>query len=77
MKWFSKVFFLLTVSTDGKIQYSEVRTFMEKQLAVATTFLSVTTSENKTIDVTGNHFLYARKIFTDSFIPILRKYWHF
>ena len=55
---FSKI--LNQVSSEGKIVYSQIRTFMEKQPTAATTYKSIKTSLNHTISLTGNHLLYAR-----------------
>ena len=56
------------VSEDGSMVYSEVRTFMDKNPAVTNPYRSITTLGNKTISLTGNHPLYARKSSTEKFI---------
>ena len=58
------------VTSAGRITYSEVRTFMEKQTDIISKFKSITTYGNKTLIVTGNHLVYARKNSNDKFSPM-------
>ena len=57
-------------ATDGSVTYSEIRTFMEKQPTVITTYKTITTSSNNTIRLSGNHLIYARKFPTEQFYPM-------
>ena len=61
-------FVSLPVSPTGSVIYTEVRTFMKQQPTTTTTaYKSITTSLNKTISLSSNHLLYARKYGTDKF----------
>ena len=50
-----------SVSSDGTLTYSQVRTFLKSQPAVVTMYKSFTTSSNNTIQLSGNHLIYARQ----------------
>ena len=54
----------------GKISYSEVRTFLMKDSSVTNMFKSITTSMNRTINLTGNHLIYAKNGNANQFYPM-------
>ena len=58
------------VSPDGTIEFSEVRTFLEKKVEVTNTYKSITTSRNNTISLTGNHLIYTKKSHIDKFVAM-------
>ena len=58
------------VSSDGRITYSEIQTFMEKEHVMSIKYKSMATSLNKTISLTGSHLIYARKNVMDKFFPM-------
>ena len=58
------------VSSRGNLMYSEVRTFRQKQNAVTSVYKSITTAENNTISLSGNHLIYARKSCNGKFNPM-------
>ena len=61
----------LPVSSGTDIAtYSEVRTFMMEDHTVINDYMSITTSWNNTISLTGNHLIYARKNSTKKFNPV-------
>ena len=49
-----------SVSSDGNITQSEVKTFLKRQHALTETYKSITTSGNMTVDLPGNHLIFAR-----------------
>ena len=57
------------VSSAGIVTYSEVTSFLKKQPNIMTEYKSITTL-NGTITLTGNHLVYARKVFADQFNPM-------
>ena len=59
-----------SVSSEGRLQYSEVRTFLQKQDSVIGVYRSITTSGNSTISLSGNHLIHAKKISNDKFTPM-------
>ena len=63
------LYFIHVVSTDGKLTYSKVTTFLKKWPSMITTYKSITTLRNKTISLSGNHLIYARKDGNDKFNP--------
>ena len=58
------------VSLTGSIMYSEVRTFLHKDPDLITKYKAITTFDSKSIILSGNHLLHARKISTDRFFPM-------
>ena len=50
--------------------YSDVEIFWKNQLDVITNYKSITTSLNKTLILTGNHLIYARRYDKDKFYPM-------
>ena len=50
--------------------YSEVRTFLEKDNNAIMKYLSIMTSCNRTLTVSPNHPVYARKGCNDEFTPV-------
>ena len=58
------------VSSEGRLQHSEVRTFLRKEESVIALYRSITTSGNNTISLSGNHLIHARKISNDKFTPM-------
>ena len=61
---------LYTVSKDGRIIFSEVRTFMHKEHMTTNMYVSLVTSSNKTIYLTGDHLIYGRESQTEKFNPM-------
>ena len=61
---------LYTVSKDGRIIFSEVRTFMHKEHMTTNLYVSLVTSSNKTIHLTGDHLIYGRESHTEKFNPM-------
>ena len=59
--------FFDTVSPTGEVTYSEVIAFLKKQPNMITQYKSITTICNKTLALTGNHLVYARKGFASQF----------
>ena len=59
-----------TVSSTGSVKYSDVRTFMKKDHNAMTKYLLITTYCNKTLTLSPNHLVYARKYTSDEFIPM-------
>ena len=57
------------VSTGGRIIYSEVSAFLEKKSDMILKAKSISTW-NKTLTLTRNHLVYARKKFYDEFNPM-------
>ena len=58
--YYSNINFFLVLS-DGRIINSKVKAFVQNQPTVTDVYKSITTSKNKTIHLTGNHLIYARK----------------
>ena len=59
-----------TVAADGTVLYSEVRSFLKKQPDIISKFKSIKISGNKTLTLTRNHLVYARKVHNDKFNPM-------
>ena len=55
------------VSSTGSVKYSKIITFQEKQQQTIMMYWSITTFCNKTLTLSDNHLLYARKNFSDEF----------
>ena len=58
------------VSLTGNIMYSEVRTFLHMEPELITKYKAITTFNNESITLSGNHLVYAREMYTDRFIPL-------
>ena len=56
-------YFFLLALPDGSLAFSKVRSFLRKNDSVNMMYMSVKTSCNKTISLSGNHLIYARKIY--------------
>ena len=56
-----------TVSLAGAVTYSKVTTFLKRQPNMITQCKSITTFNNKTLILTANHLVYARKCAADQF----------
>ena len=56
--------------SGGEVIYSEVRTFLERQPSIITKYKSITTFGNKTLTLTGNRLVYARRNSGDQFNPM-------
>ena len=63
------MFFSHTVSTEGMITYSEVITFLKNQPTTLVIYKSIMTSM-KTIRLSGNHLIFARKNAALKFHPM-------
>ena len=53
--------------SQGRIKYSEVTAFLQKQQDMAAMYLSITTLSNKTITLSESHLIYTRKNSRDKF----------
>ena len=58
-----------TVSSDGRITYSKVKTFIEKQNTTTGRYRAITTFWNNTIILSKSHLIYGRKTYTEKFQP--------
>ena len=58
------------VSPDGTIEFSEIKTFLEKKLDVTSTYKSITTSRKNTITLTGNHLVCTKKSHVNKFVAV-------
>ena len=61
---------MILVSQSGRLTYSKVITFLKKQPKTSNMYKSITTSGNKTINLSGNHLIYGRKSSSDKFNPM-------
>ena len=52
---------------DGSITYSEIKAFMDKKESTVTLYKSIETAENKTINLSGKHFIYVKRSWTEKF----------
>ena len=66
----NSTYVLNTVSSSGEITYSEVKMFLKQKPDVIMKYKSLRTLQNKTITLTGNHLLHARKRSSDMFFPL-------
>ena len=55
------------VASDGMVKYSTITTFLDKRPFEITNYVSIMTSGNQSISLTGDHPIYARKCATDKF----------
>ena len=60
----------IPVLESGEAIFSEVKAFLKKQPHVIGTYKSITTSGNKTITLSPNHLIYARKMDTEKYLPM-------
>ena len=58
---------LYTVSSNGNVTYSKVMTFLQSDPNIVAKYMSITTSCNKSLTLSGNHLVYARKYSTNEF----------
>ena len=61
---------ILPVSSDGKLRYSEVKTFLQKKESVTAVYMLIKTSWNSSISLSENHLIYTRKGFDNKFTPM-------
>ena len=59
-----------SVSSGGKLRYSEVKAFLQKKDSVSVVYKLIKTSVNSSIHLSENHLIYARKDRNDKFIPM-------
>ena len=62
--------FFYLVSEYGNVVFSEVRTFLKKKHTMTNKYKSITTSRGNTLHLTGNHFIYIKKSYTDKIISM-------
>ena len=65
-----KVFDFSLVSSTSGVKHSEVVAFLEMLPTMIIQFLCITTFDNKSLTLTGNHQLYAKQGFDDQFHPM-------
>ena len=58
---------LHTVSSNGRVQYSEVIELLQKDRNMVTKYMSITTVCNKSLALSATHQVYARKYSGDEF----------
>ena len=58
-------FYFYTVSREGRIIFSEVRSFFHQEHMTTSLYVSVMTSSNKTIHLTASHLIYVQRRGTD------------
>ena len=63
-----KLFYFHIVASNGTVIYSEVKAFLKKETNVITQYKSVATM-NKTLTLSGDHLVYARKRLVNRFYP--------
>ena len=56
--------------SDGRHTHGKIITFLKKQHNVIMEYKSITTSLNNTINLSGNHLIYARTSCSDQFHPM-------
>ena len=64
------VFISSPVSPGGYISYSEIKSFLDIKPATVVMFKSITTSGNKTINLSGKHLIYEKESWTGKFNPL-------
>ena len=57
------------VSSNGIVTYSEVKAFLKKEQNVITQYKPIAT-KNKTLTLSADHLVYARKGLVDRFYPM-------
>ena len=60
-----------TGSSSGRVRYSEVKAFLQGQPDLTANYISITTMDNRSISLSGNHLIHARKHGSDKFNPML------
>ena len=58
------------VSSEGKLRYSKVKTFLLKKESVTAVYMLIRTSWNISISLSENHLIYTRKGFNNKFTPM-------
>ena len=58
------------VSLDGTTRYSRVMAFLKNQHFTTNTYQSISISSNKSINLSGDHLIYARKGYAEKFYPM-------
>ena len=64
------IFIFHTVSFRGKVRYSEVKAFLQKQPDLTVKYISIVTMDNRSLSLSGNHAIHARKYVSDEFQPM-------
>ena len=59
-----------TVVVGGEIRYSTVTAFIDKKPTLVGKYVSITTSANSTLHLSGNHNVYTRKSDSERFLPM-------
>ena len=59
-----------SVSSGGKLRYSEVKAFLQKKDSMSAVYKLIKTSVNSSIHLSENHLIYARKGRNNKFIPM-------
>ena len=62
--------FMKLVLPSGSVSYSQVTSFMKKQQVITRMYISITTSWNNTLSLSGNHLIYTRKSYMEKFMPM-------
>ena len=62
--------YMSPVSASGYVAYSQVRSFMKKKHMTTNMYKSFTSWNNNTFTLSGNHLIYARKSYWDTFMPM-------
>ena len=62
--------FVNLVSASGRLIYSEITSFMEREHFTTNMYKLLTTSYNKTISLSENHLIYARQTSMYKFMPM-------
>ena len=70
MLYLDRFFDFLSASQGSKVTYTEVRRFLKYNPGTIFKFKSITTSWNKTIALTGDHLIYAKKSCDGKFNPV-------
>ena len=58
-----------TVSSLGDVINTQVKTFLKRDPDVITQYQSITTLCNKSLSLSGDHLVYARKFYSNEFNP--------
>ena len=58
------------VSSTGSLIYTEVTAFLKRQLNMITNYKSITTSSHKSLTLSADHLMYARKFHNVQFNPL-------
>ena len=57
----------LILVSQGRTQFNEVTAFLQRDHGMTGIYISITTSSNKTITLSGSHLIYTRKVGKDKF----------